>query len=91
LQQFVDQVDVCHQHATAAIAPAAQLSHGIAIVNASLEKRDVLFVEIGNDLEGKQLVDMRSGGRISLRGLRARTLPQEKQRIGMIILMDLVC
>jgi hypothetical protein len=51
---------VCHEHAATAIALAAQLSHGIAIVYVSLKERNVLFVEIGDDLS-ERLVTLQSG------------------------------
>lgn len=77
LQQLVDQIDVGHQHTAATIASAAQLGHRFTIENAFCEKFEISLVEIGDDLP--EISSHRSWE------MRARTLPQEKQRMGMII------
>lgn len=77
LKQFIDEIDVGHQHTTATVTRAAKLGHRVAIAFAFFEESEVSFIKISNDLQ-----------RIS--GHRDEeatwhTLPQEKQRMGMII------
>jgi hypothetical protein len=80
LQQFVDEVHVCHEHTSATVARAPKLRHCVSIRYALLEIGDVLLVQVCDNLRSRQYAGFTS------RAKRRLTLPQEKQRIGMIIL-----
>lgn len=69
-----------HDHAAAAVAVELQLVHRVAVADVLFEELEVALPEIANHL--KRML----GGTGEREGGRGFTLPQEKQRMGMIIL-----
>lgn len=53
MKQFINQIDMGHQHAPATVARAAKFVHSDAIADVFLQKCDVAFVEIGHDLRAE--------------------------------------
>lgn len=50
MQQFVDEVYVRHEHASATIARAPKLRHCVSVRYALLEIGDVLLVQVCDNL-----------------------------------------
>lgn len=50
LEQLLDEVDVGHDHAAAAVAVELELIHGVAVADVLAEKNEVAFPEVADDL-----------------------------------------
>jgi hypothetical protein len=103
LQQLLDQVHVCHDHASAAVALAAKLVHRITVFVlagccSSADGEVVLHPSEMPSSRSLRNLSQRSpttcicNDQSSIWGVicgRKHTLPHEKQRIGIIILSSL--
>ena len=103
VEQLLDEVDVAHEHAAAAVAGEIQGVEGVALGVIRLEEVQVSIPLVSDDLRepgggsgrsgargGESLKmerSVRAGRRERGRG-RSRTLPHVKQRTGMIIARD---
>ncbi len=80
-EQLVDQINVGHEHSTTTISLQPKGIHRRAIIDAGTDDFEVLFVEIGYNLDPQSAIApmLVEGG---------LALPQEKQRMGMIIVIS---
>ena len=100
VEQLLDEVDVAHEHAAAAVAGEIQGVEGVALGVIRLEEVQVSIPLVSDDLREPGGGSGRSGrvAGIPARGRprgrrergrgRSRTLPHVKQRTGMIIARD---
>ena len=49
-KEFIDQIDMGHEHTPTAVSLAAELVHGVAVFHALLDQLEIFFVEVGYDL-----------------------------------------
>lgn len=50
LEKLLDQIDVRHDHAPAAVAVELQLVHGVAVTDILFEELEVALPEVTDDL-----------------------------------------
>lgn len=52
LEQLLDEIDVRHDHAAAAVAVELQLVHGVAVADVLFEELEVALPEVADNLWG---------------------------------------
>lgn len=57
LEQLLDQVDVRHDHAAAAVPPQAELVHRITVGNALVDKDEIPLPQVACDFAAREAPD----------------------------------